>query len=86
MPRFKKYSITPLQCEIARKALCWSRADLAEAAGCGTASVGRFELNYADPDRSFTADRMQNAFESAGIVFIENGLQYPPERDKPLAR
>ncbi len=60
--------ITRAQLRMARSALGWSAAELAEAAGVGAATVRRYERG-ADilPDR---LDLMKRALEKGGVVFL----------------
>jgi transcriptional regulator with XRE-family HTH domain len=65
--------ITAAQCRAARGLLGWNQADLAEFAGIATVTVHQFEAAAGQPRRS-TVDVIRRAFESAGILFIdENG-------------
>lgn len=59
------------QCRSARALLNWSAAELAEAAGLGSATVRRFESGQTV--QSGSVDTMQRALEAAGVVFIESG-------------
>lgn len=59
------------QCRGARALLNWSAADLAVAAGLGSATVRRYESGQIVQQGSI--DIMRNALEQAGIVFIESG-------------
>ena len=61
----------PVQCRIARTALEWSNADLAEAAKVGVNTVSRFEQG-ADV-RVSSVHAMQTALEARGVVFIGEG-------------
>lgn len=56
---------------MARAALNWSGADLAEASGVGSATVARFELGQnVQPDR---VQAMRRAFEGKGVQFVDSG-------------
>jgi transcriptional regulator with XRE-family HTH domain len=59
------------QCRSARALLNWSAAELAVAAGLGSATVRRFESGQIVQQGSI--DIMRGALERAGIVFIESG-------------
>jgi hypothetical protein len=56
---------------MARGALNWSAAELAEAAGNGPRSVARFETG--GPIRAEFVEAMRRAFERAGVRFLMNG-------------
>ncbi len=56
---------------MARAALKWSRADLAEAAGVGVATVVRFEGEQSVTSAS--VDAMRAAMEARRIKFIDDG-------------
>ena len=59
------------QCRSARALLNWSAAELADAAGLGSATVRRFESGQAVQAGSI--ETMRRALEAAGVVFIETG-------------
>lgn len=59
------------QCRSARALLNWSAADLAKAAGLGSATVRRFESSQTVQAESI--DAMRRALESAGVIFIDQG-------------
>lgn len=56
---------------MARAALDWSRAELAEAAGIGVATVVRFETGQSVNDSNITA--MRSALEAKRVKFIDDG-------------
>jgi transcriptional regulator with XRE-family HTH domain len=61
------------QCKMARAALGWNAAKLAEAANVGVATVARLEAGTATPIPA-TLAAIQRALEVAGVEFIpENG-------------
>jgi transcriptional regulator with XRE-family HTH domain len=65
--------INSVQCKMARVALDWNAAKLAEAAQVGTATVTRFESGSVAPIPA-TLAAIQRALEAAGVEFIaENG-------------
>jgi transcriptional regulator with XRE-family HTH domain len=65
--------ITPSQCRAARGLLDWTQQELADAARLGVATVRLFEGEGAGP-RQATLVMLRQAFESAGVEFIdENG-------------
>lgn len=59
------------QCRAARALLNWSAADLAEAAGLGSATVRRFESGQTV--QAGSVDTMRRTLEAAGVTFIEAG-------------
>jgi DNA-binding XRE family transcriptional regulator len=71
--------ITAAQCRAARGLLGWNQADLAEFAGIATVTVHQFEAGAAQPRRS-TVDVIRRAFESAGILFIDENGEGPGVR------
>jgi ribosome-binding protein aMBF1 (putative translation factor) len=57
---------------MARAALGWSTADLAEKANVGSNTVNRFEAGQ--DARVSSVGKMQAALEMAGVIFVaENG-------------
>jgi transcriptional regulator with XRE-family HTH domain len=71
---FYLYSVQmkPIQLRMARAAVGWGVRKLAERAGVTANTVTRIE-NGSDARQS-TMDRLQQALENAGVVFIdENG-------------
>jgi predicted transcriptional regulator len=65
--------ITPEQCRAARGLLDWSQQNLAEKAAVGIVTVRQLEAGTHEPRRA-TLDVIKRAFETAGVVFIdENG-------------
>jgi transcriptional regulator with XRE-family HTH domain len=61
------------QCRMARAALGWSAAKLADAAQVGVATVNRFESGTAVPIPA-TLAAIERALSSGGVLFIpENG-------------
>lgn len=75
----------PAQVRMARAALNWSLADLAEAAGVHRNTISNFETGrYAgEPDR---LDAMRRALEKAGIIFVEENGEGPGVRLKKKRR
>jgi transcriptional regulator with XRE-family HTH domain len=55
------------QCKMARAALGWRAADLAEAAGVHRVTVARYESGETIDAQSLSA--MQKAFEDSGVLF-----------------
>ena len=63
--------ITSGQIRAARALLGWTQVDLAKAAGIGEISVKNIERGTTDA-RASTLQKVQNAFEKAGVQFIPN--------------
>ncbi len=62
----------PVQCRMARAALNWGVLDLAKEATVSTQTIVRLERG--EILKPSTIERIQRAFEAAGIEFIcENG-------------
>jgi transcriptional regulator with XRE-family HTH domain len=67
--------ITDAQSRMGRAAVRWSVRDLARHAEISAATVNRFEMGHAEPNRA-TLAAIQRALESAGIEFlIDNGVR-----------
>lgn len=65
--------LSPAQCRAARGLLDWTQQELADAARIGVATVRLFEGEAAE-SRQATLSVLRQAFESAGVEFIdENG-------------
>jgi DNA-binding XRE family transcriptional regulator len=64
--------ITPRQVRAARQILSWTQSDLAKAAGLSIISIKDFERGAVDP-RASTLDKIELAFDTAGIVFLSAG-------------
>lgn len=62
----------PVQCRMARVALGWNAAFLAEQAMVGIATVQRFEAGQTKPTRA-TLQAMRLAFEASGVIFLAAG-------------
>lgn len=66
-------SILPEQCRAARAILGMSQDQLAEASNVAKATIANFELGKRTPyDR--TLQDIQTALETAGVVFLEPGV------------
>ena len=64
--------ITPRQIRAARALVLWGQQDLAEHAGIGVATVRRIEAAHDQiTGNAQSFERIQNALELAGIIFIE---------------
>jgi len=64
--------LDPAQIRAARALLGWRQEDLAKASGVGTATIQRMEKSKR-PITGYvsTLVRLQEAFEAAGILFID---------------
>ena len=73
----------PKQSRMARAGLGWRAADLAEAAGIGSATVARFELGR--PVEESSVAKMRSALEAAGAGFTHRkgkvGVAVPDQDD-----
>lgn len=73
------------QCRMARAALDWSTADLADAAALDRLCVKRFEAG--DPLLPFKVEALRAAFEAQGVRFLMSGQfegAVVPPRSKPI--
>jgi transcriptional regulator with XRE-family HTH domain len=71
---------------MARAALAWSTQDLACEAGVGANTINRFESGQ--DARVSSVDKMQQALETAGVIFIAENGEGPGVRlrkDRPRA-
>jgi transcriptional regulator with XRE-family HTH domain len=73
-PTYGAFMIDSAQIRAARALLGWKQTDLAERSGVSEISIKNIERGATDPRRS-TLDAIQQAFESAGLVFLERGSQ-----------
>jgi transcriptional regulator with XRE-family HTH domain len=75
--------ITPVQSKMARVALGWTTSDLAEKAQVSAVTVNRFETMARKPIPA-TLAAIRRAFEDAGVVFTERGVDdvRPPKRTR----
>jgi transcriptional regulator with XRE-family HTH domain len=64
--------ITPAQIRAARALLGWNQIQLAAAAGLTEITIKDLERGLANP-RPSTLDRIETAFDQAGVVFLEAG-------------
>jgi len=72
-------SIKARQMKAARALLDWSQEDLAKATGLSVATIRKLELGYISP-RGKTISQIRNAFEGAGLEFLEpDGVRHRPE-------
>lgn len=65
--------ITPAQIRAARALLGWKQTDLASASGLSEMTVKNLEKPGSDP-RASTLNAVQAAFEAAGVIFLEPGV------------
>ena len=64
--------IIPGQIRAARGLLNWTQAQLANAAGLSQVAVKNLERGRTDP-RASTLTAIQEAFDRAGVVFLDPG-------------
>jgi len=65
--------LDPAQIRAARALLGWTQDDLSKASGVGTATIQRMEKsNQVISGYVSTLVRLQEAFEKAGILFIDD--------------
>ncbi|RCS25945.1 transcriptional regulator [Phyllobacterium salinisoli] len=63
---------------MARAALTWSTHDLAKAADVGANTVNRFETGQ--DARVSSVQKMRQAMEAAGVIFVEENGEGPGVR------
>lgn len=68
--------MTPSQCRMARAALNWTKAELAEKSSVATNTVLRFE--GGGDVRVSSLNAMREALTEAGVTFHEDGCVCPP--------
>jgi len=71
--------LTPIQSRIARAALAWSQAHLAELSGMDRRRIHRFEMGTRVYDHEIVAQHIRQLFESAGIEFRKDSISYQRE-------
>ncbi len=64
--------ITPAQIRAARALIGWKQSDLASASGVSEISIKNIERGATDP-RGSTLAAIQDAFTTAGVVFLDPG-------------
>jgi len=65
--------LDPAQIRAARALLGWTQEDLSKASGVGTATIQRMEKSsQAITGYVSTLVRLQEAFEKAGVLFLED--------------
>ncbi len=74
-----KSGVTPFQCRMARAALYWTHAELAEHSGIDRRRLHRFETGVPISDPEAVARQLRLLFEGEGIKFRKDGMQYPAE-------
>ena len=73
--------ILPAQIRAARALLDWRQVDLVKASGVSDLTIRNFERGATHPHAS-TLDAMRRAFESAGVIFVEENGEGPGVRLK----
>lgn len=63
-------TLSPEQCRAARGLLDWTQAELAERAAVSRSTIRDFESARHEIHRA-TEAQMRQAFEAAGVVFVE---------------
>jgi transcriptional regulator with XRE-family HTH domain len=69
---YRAKMITREQIRAARGLLDWTQAELAKAAGLSEVAVKNLERGRTDP-RASTLTAIQEAFDRAGLVFLDPG-------------
>jgi transcriptional regulator with XRE-family HTH domain len=69
---YRAKMITRGQIRAARGLLDWAQAELAKAAGLSEVAVKNLERGRTDP-RASTLTAIQEAFDRAGLVFLDPG-------------
>lgn len=64
--------ITPEQIRAARAFIGWKQTDLAEAFGLSEITIKNIERNATNP-RDSSLRKIEAAFDTAGVVFLEPG-------------
>ena len=72
VPAYRTRMITPGQIRAARGLIDWTQAQLARAAGVSEVAVKNLERGRTDP-RASTLTAIQEAFDRAGVVFLDPG-------------
>lgn len=65
--------ISGAQIKAGRALVGWSQAELAERAGLSEASIKDIEAENTDPRRS-TLRAIVQAFDDAGVIFLDSGV------------
>jgi transcriptional regulator with XRE-family HTH domain len=69
--------MTPSQCRAARGLARWSQEEIAKTSGVGETTVSGFETELVT-SRSASIQVMRNAFEAAGVIFIDEDARGGP--------
>jgi predicted transcriptional regulator len=64
--------VPPAQIRAARALVGWTQADLAKASGVSEVAIKNLERQATDP-RVSTINSIQQAFDAAGIIFLDAG-------------
>jgi transcriptional regulator with XRE-family HTH domain len=64
--------MTGAQIRAARALIGWKQSELAEQSGVSEISIKNIERGATDP-RASTLQALQDAFDRAGVVFLESG-------------
>jgi transcriptional regulator with XRE-family HTH domain len=64
--------ITPNQCRAARELLSWTQEDVQKKSKLGKETIGNFERGNGNLTMK-TLEKLQKAFEDAGIEFVDDG-------------
>jgi len=62
--------MTPIQCRMARAALCWKMQDLADRCHVSVATIVRLEQGGRNKTTPANLAAIRRAFEAEGITFI----------------
>jgi transcriptional regulator with XRE-family HTH domain len=65
--------VTAPQIRAARALLGWTQLDLARESGISEVSIKNIERGSTDP-RASTLAAIENAFETAGVIFLDPGV------------
>ena len=65
--------ITPAQIRAARALIGWKQSDLAASSGVSEISIQNIERGQTDARQS-TIAKIRDAFDAAGVVFLEKGV------------
>jgi transcriptional regulator with XRE-family HTH domain len=76
----EKIRLTVAHVRAARGLLGWTIADLAKKSGVSTVSLSKWENRRSEPTQT-TRDKVQDAFDAAGVVF-SNGDEPGVKRRK----
>ncbi len=74
--QYKGDMISPSQIRAARALLGWKQAELASASGVSEISIKNIERGATDP-RASTLSAIEAAFDAAGVIFMDAGVERP---------